>query len=836
MANHGGSGSATLEHRTVSTGLRAPRVAIVIPGGPDWHFWARTAMHTACVTWGGRGFILVPTEEDVVSPVMVAAVVAYDPDYVVTLGVTYQTLERLQPGHIRETLEKSRIASEDFDRLGAELAERVVMFENLETARKLLVDQVGSYRLITPATGGRTPTEEITHERVRTIHESSDRGPLIGLRSVLATSDPSVFGVSEHLDGTLGVAATARIGLVNAPSQPGCELNGDEKSDVVRWLVRTPGSYPIAPPARILDTSRTLGATNGPSAWDMSVTELVNVSAGDTIRNNGLLVVGDSPEDFCLAMAWDRTYGAGLWIAEEWWAGGVSDTSATLLEGLHDLLKLDRRTDLQDWIVTSVSLDEERVADFRDAVVTSASQFSSSSDKGLSHADLSVCGLDVDLIFPNSGKYHFAVVDQYSKSTTMPVLVDSQGSVTLAAAPNPPLLLNNRLAEIREFSWHVDIDIAATLNPSCRYTPAESLLSRDEPSLHTWIRTGRRGLSYEAPSYGFVPAGAAPEDRLSRPKVRKPSLFAWAESKAAGNGYTVSSSGAGLHGELLSTMLGSREGIVDTMSGQMRATLRSFIADAKNARKEFSDGGGCIVRDSVFLTFREMTRRFPGETEELREILDEHLSKGLLRRGLVLGCALCNHVVFQPVDKLASINECPRCGNRNALQQPRWRIPHDEPEWFYDLHPTAVLLMRQNGDIPMLLSKHLRSRTSRQFAYVDTSEFELKKAGKSIAELDLLALSEGDVFVAEVKISNDIDSKSNRLRTARKKVLLAEIFDASQIILATTQRRWGEASVAAMNTALRELNQRRYRNVQLRLITGLGTEHVEDQFYRDCAI
>ncbi|MDV8057891.1 hypothetical protein, partial [Rhodococcus sp. IEGM 1343] len=150
----------------------------------------------------------MPTEEDVVSPVMVAAVVAYDPDYVVTLGVTYQTLERLQPGHIRETLEKSGIASEDFDRLGAELAERVVMFENLETARKLLVDQVGSYRLITPATGGRTPTEEITHERVRTIHESSDRGPLIGLRSVLATSDPSVFGVSEHLDGTLGVAAT----------------------------------------------------------------------------------------------------------------------------------------------------------------------------------------------------------------------------------------------------------------------------------------------------------------------------------------------------------------------------------------------------------------------------------------------------------------------------------------------------------------------------------------------------------------------------------------------------------------------------------------------------
>jgi hypothetical protein len=32
-----------------------------------------------------------------------------------------------------------------------------------------------------------------------------------------------------------------------------------------------------------------------------------------------LMVWGDEPADFALAMTWDRTYGYGIWIADEWW-------------------------------------------------------------------------------------------------------------------------------------------------------------------------------------------------------------------------------------------------------------------------------------------------------------------------------------------------------------------------------------------------------------------------------------------------------------------------------------------------------------------------------------
>jgi hypothetical protein len=32
-----------------------------------------------------------------------------------------------------------------------------------------------------------------------------------------------------------------------------------------------------------------------------------------------LVVWGDEPSDFALAMAWDRTYSCGIWIPDEWW-------------------------------------------------------------------------------------------------------------------------------------------------------------------------------------------------------------------------------------------------------------------------------------------------------------------------------------------------------------------------------------------------------------------------------------------------------------------------------------------------------------------------------------
>lgn len=76
-----------------SFGLRPPRIAIVVPGdGPHWTYFARKALSEANRFWGGSGFVVVPHQRGMVTVTILRAVAAYDPDYVVTLPVTWREL------------------------------------------------------------------------------------------------------------------------------------------------------------------------------------------------------------------------------------------------------------------------------------------------------------------------------------------------------------------------------------------------------------------------------------------------------------------------------------------------------------------------------------------------------------------------------------------------------------------------------------------------------------------------------------------------------------------------------------------------------------------------
>lgn len=57
------SANQHIEYATVTTGLRAPRVAVVFPAQANWDYFARAAMYAASNTWGGAGFVLVPATD-----------------------------------------------------------------------------------------------------------------------------------------------------------------------------------------------------------------------------------------------------------------------------------------------------------------------------------------------------------------------------------------------------------------------------------------------------------------------------------------------------------------------------------------------------------------------------------------------------------------------------------------------------------------------------------------------------------------------------------------------------------------------------------------------------
>jgi hypothetical protein len=207
-----------------------------------------------------------------------------------------------------------------------------------------------------------------------------------------------------------------------------------------------------------------------------------------------------------------------------------------------------------------------------------------------------------------------------------------------------------------------------------------------------------------------------------------------------------------------------------------------------------------------------------------RDTIDGLLSAGLLHRGLLIVCPACTHAAFIPIEDAGTTIRCPRCLHESDLTRGRWKLPVDEPQWFYDLHLIARTLLKENGHVPLLLSQHLKSKSDRTFT--DAPEFELMVGDKREAETDLLALADRQLSVSEAKSTNTFGKDKND--AARKRALAARVLVADEIVLATTRDSWEPATIGAMKSAIRDETWPTGSVPRLRLITKLGTPEVSD--------
>jgi hypothetical protein len=222
--------------------------------------------------------------------------------------------------------------------------------------------------------------------------------------------------------------------------------------------------------------------------------------------------------------------------------------------------------------------------------------------------------------------------------------------------------------------------------------------------------------------------------------------------------------------------------------------------------------------------------KFAGEgitPGDLRDGIDGLAARGVVRRGLVLGCGTCGRPSFIAIGNLAQANQCPRCGAANELARVQWRDPVEEPSWYYDLHPVARELLADHGEVPLLLSRHLRSGSRR---YDDVPELELRDtSGNPVAEADLIAVSDDEVIVAEAKSNDTLGGNAKEVRrAAAKRVRLAVVLRADQIVLATTRPEWSSSSITEIRSAATGHAWPAGLPPAVRLITGLGGNQVKD--------
>jgi hypothetical protein len=90
----------------------------------------------------------------------------------------------------------------------------------------------------------------------------------------------------------------------------------------------------------------------------------------------------------------------------------------------------------------------------------------------------------------------------------------------------------------------------------------------------------------------------------------------------------------------------------------------------------YPEGEGVVLLNGVregYLTFAGMVKITGEEISAgaLRDGVDALAARGIVRRGLVLGCDLCDWPSFIAIGNLAQVNQCSRRGAANDLAQSR---------------------------------------------------------------------------------------------------------------------------------------------------------------------
>ncbi|MFI1920567.1 hypothetical protein [Nocardia sp. NPDC020380] len=202
----------------------------------------------------------------------------------------------------------------------------------------------------------------------------------------------------------------------------------------------------------------------------------------------------------------------------------------------------------------------------------------------------------------------------------------------------------------------------------------------------------------------------------------------------------------------------------------------------------------------------------------------------------MLTCSHCTHTSFVSINDITATFRCRHCLHDNVLTSARWRTPLDEPRWFYHLHPTARALISENGHVPLLLSRHLRLRSR---TFTDSAEFKMTDPtvadgeNKDKCETDLLSLADRRLAVAEAKSNNKLgSSRAERNAAVDKRLYSADVLQADEIIMATTQAAWQPESITAMTEKIRWHHRGNPLppRIRLRTITGLGSDSVGDEY------
>jgi len=731
--------------------------------GSSWQAWAREALAAISRVWGGEGFVVIPYgTRGEVAPALLQQLRRYDPDYLAVFAPGEATWAALSPETLNDLL-----VSDDID-------ERVSV---APTVAAIAAATVGAECVLLHGYTDGLPIPD--YLRLRAAGETLPP-QLLPLTPIALPPAAQVASTQWNSDAALFAAYITGRPAVGADeeAQPPAAA-----ADLIRWMASRENSH--APEALTWFARMTLSSRSSDlRPWFAALDDGLIWWTNDAYPARVTASYGDAAEDFALAVLFDRLYGQALWITTAT-LGQDADRMA-LAEGLRDRMTSDpfeRPGLLATASMTAAGLDHA-TAEIR-SIVHAA---------GLDDAEERLHASSLPLSAPIR---RLLITTHANHRTTYPFLVAGDGTATLAHDPLLPLPLNALpfLTDSLRPAWLVDATIDHPQAPYGRGTAPTHLHAAGQA---TWadMRDGRDGITFDAAFTGYLPPETPLQHAIARPRLQFPGLMSWVQHAASRGDMRAAPSRPGQLSDLVGDRLGGRQALRQLVGSSFGQGLRLFLAN------EASGPGHVRLRRDAgyesFLTFDAVLEQGSiTDPDILRDEFDALLRVGLLSRGLMLDCGECGTLQFTPIDRAGSSFVCSRCGATNALVADRWKRNRSEPEFYYDLHPAFRTVLRDRGDLPLLLGSRL-ARLAVDYNDLAEIEFAAVSAKTPSFEIDLIAHRDGTLIVGECKESS-LGSGEQRKQLIAKRLDAAQLLRADRIVFGTALPEWPQRDVDAVH-------------------------------------
>jgi hypothetical protein len=780
----------------VHFGVRPARVAVVTRAEEGWEHSALRVLEVLSTTWGGAGGIIVSCDDDGLSQEQLwSAIELYDPDVWAAHVRTYRGHRIRDPESYDRVLDD--VTDQSLRQHGGDRDERRFQLHDILMSEPLS-DWVPPEPFWERTRKYLAPSWDRDYGHAELVRDDElPTGPLVDATQLSPLPDRILAPRVDDLPlaarvliaskwGALGPSARARLQDRGVAVHDVPIVENDLKSVLSAcwggqfWPtneIRHAIADALGPASASQSQSYDVHALDERGPFALSMMGLSEFGRPLPMRHEWplVVVVGDSADDFALAMALDRCLRPALWVPPS----VLGPKTMQVVAGALATMRHDRKRKIH---LTSCSLDEAAltplVSDLTGSFLTSAE-------------------VVVSLPEPLPRDRPLAVLDAQRGSAREDehFVGGTTGRGIRARLPSAV-----RADDPFRLSWWNDVVRVDHRLPT-RWALNEHIVARSS-AWRTRARVTRDGLAFHSHPEGLLLSGVPLEQLVDNPRLRFLDAKAVFDVLASEAGITLVESSAGRFTARATELWG---GLPALTTDLQRPLVRRVLAAYLSEKPSGVDPGNYIA-NRRHLSLEDLGAVVDA-SGELTEFADWCLRTGVLRRGLSLACDHCSAFGWYDADDVGQAFRCWRCRTETVIDSQVVRGEGPEPRWYYALAEVVYQACKHNFNVPVLALHKLAAGARSVLGMTDHQvlfprDDHAESSDHDEVEIDLWGIIDGRIILGEAKTSNQLEATApKRTEKVRELKRAAEALTADTLVLATAASSWAPSSIDAIKKA-----------------------------------